>query len=128
MQCCLFQEKQTESKNYEQKTKELHAVHQQELNIADERWRQCLEQQLAEAEVRHKEELMELSKEWHWERKVCSLLIAFRICHVGEGLESILQVLNTHNTSKCYFELTIEAHEGEQKCRYWQQHKTKFNH
>ncbi|KAJ9598454.1 hypothetical protein L9F63_010850, partial [Diploptera punctata] len=68
-----IQEKQIESKNFEEKTKELQEVHQRELTKSDERWRQCLEQQLAEAEARHKEELMELSKEWHWERKSSAL-------------------------------------------------------
>ncbi|PSN43928.1 hypothetical protein C0J52_03778 [Blattella germanica] len=45
------------------------AAHQKELSKADERWRKCLEQQLTEAEAKHKQELTELSKEWHWERK-----------------------------------------------------------
>jgi vacuolar-type H+-ATPase subunit H len=64
------QVKITKLTNCEHQIQELQSVHQQELAEVDNRWRKCLEQQLEEAEARYKDKLSELSKEWHWERKV----------------------------------------------------------
>lgn len=44
-------------------------THDKEMREQDKKWRACLDRRLAEEEARHKEEIIELTKEWNSERK-----------------------------------------------------------
>lgn len=56
-------------KNKESDVASLKITHDKEMREQDKKWRACLDRRLAEEEARHKEELIELTKEWNSERK-----------------------------------------------------------